>query len=512
MECFMCESEILPTLNTFIVLDIVIQMLKGCKGGSSRAEGGEKKKALYLTNKIMMEAFPPNFNFILAFLNGKVNHNTAKISQGEDLPNVVEGGTQPDERNGERNFVEHTTQWNIHKVKDIKKGTVERVTYFESPMKEHLSVEKFRQILERIHIKYIEGDEGENDEREMRHLQEKRLGEKTLTETLYNLNERKEYNWVIVNLAFLFVKDKKKINIYAENLSLHYLYEKTKDTCTDSLNTTKEILFSSQNTNNFRNIPTEREIYDVPFFNNILTVHFCYSFLVNFYEHLNHHQLEDTICNSVESHMGRTYRDTQCDMNKGEVPRGRSTYRPRGRTHDRNTESTDRVRTSDQCTIATILNSNNLEKHSISRKRKLEEIEGGELLSGSHSGTPLGDRERSTPEEGSTTDTAPNDGSEGEQYIHLEHPHVEHPHVDNLDNHQHLQNLPYLPNDDLSGEHISKNTKAHEEDFLNPRKRKKKKGNIKHLYTFDVIPKSEKYKKIYINMLSLYCNCICLIS
>ncbi|ANQ08411.1 Uncharacterized protein PCOAH_00026500 [Plasmodium coatneyi] len=491
--CFLCDSEVLPTLNTFIVLDIVIQMLKGSKGGRSKAKRGVKKKALYLTNRTMMEKFPPNFTFMLDFLNGE-------LPQGEEHSLLEEGGAKLDKPNGEGNSFLHTTPWNIHTVKNVKKGTVERVTPFE-PSKEHLSLEKFKQILERIHIKYIEG---EDDKKEKKMLFEEMDTEKRLSEALFNLNEQKEYNWIVVNLAFLFVKDKKKINTYTENISLHYLCGKTKDTCTDSLNNTKGILFPNRNRNRNRNdfpgMLIERDIYDVPFFSNMLSFHFCYSFLVNFAEHLNHDRGTVTIGNAVESHVRGTCKGEQRHASRGEFTRGRSNkYHLRGRTHHRNAEPTERLPPNDQHTTATKLDKHPLENHSLSRKRKLEEMDGGELLSGGYSGASLGDKE------GSTTDTAPSEGSDGEWHTHVEDPNM-----------GHLNNLPDPSNDNPRREHIPKDKTTHAEDSPTPRKRKKKKGNKKgnkkHLYTFDVVPKSEKYKKIYLNMLSLYCDCICLIS
>ncbi|GAB66588.1 hypothetical protein PCYB_093730 [Plasmodium cynomolgi strain B] len=490
MKCFLCDSEVLPTLNTFIVLDTVIQLLKESKrGGSKEKRGKKKKKALYLTNRIMMENFPPNFNFIWGYLNGQLHHQEGKqLPQGGgELCNMGEEGELDEPHEERRNSFEHTTQWSIHKVKDIKKGTVKRVTHFEPLTKEHLSVDQFKQILGDIHIKYIEKEKEEEKE-------------KTLTEALYNLNKQKEYSLVIVNLALLFVKDKKKINIYAENFSSHYVDGRAKHTYGDSLNNTNENPFPPRNRNNFQSMLMEREMYDVPFFKSILSFHFCYSFLVNFDEYLNHDG----------EGVGGPYkdRDAQCGTSRGELAIGRRhTYRVRGRTHHRNAETTDRLPPSDRRTIATRLNQNHnlLEKHSVSRKRKLGEMAGGELLSGGYSsGASLGDREWSAPEEGSTTDAAPSDGSDRER-----HPHVEHPNLGHLRN---LSDLSSLSNDDPRLEHMPREGNTHAKYFLTPRKKKKKKGNKKHLYIFDVVPKSDQYKKIYLNMLSLYCDCVYLIS
>ncbi|KJP90204.1 hypothetical protein AK88_00052 [Plasmodium fragile] len=514
MKCFLCHSEVLPTLNTFIMLDIIIQMLKGSNfQGRSKGKREKKKKkkkktkkkALYLTNRIMMEAFPPNFKFILAFLNGQVDHHAGGTLPEERAGNgelhQLNEDKHDDELQAERNsFLRNTAQWNVHKVKDIKKGTLERVNHFEPPMKEHLSMDKFKQILEHIHIKYIE--RGNKQQEEDDDANDK---ERTLTEALYNLNEQKEYNWVIVNLAFLFLEDKKKINMYAENLCLHYCHEQTKDTCTDSLNNTKEIHFSPRNKNNFANMLMEREIYDVTFFKNILSFHFCYSFLVNFDEHLNHNRVAVTISHAIHSQVGGLYKDAQrggdCfgDGGRGERARGRrTTHRTRGRDNNHDPEPTDRWPNNEQHTVATRLDQNNAEKNSSSRKRKLGEIEGAEVHSGGYSGASAAERERSAPEEGSTTDTAPSGGSDEARHTHVEHPN--------------LNDLPNLCNDDPRREHVTKNGNTHAKDFLTHPKRKKKKGKRKHLYTFDVVPKCDVYKKNYLNMLSLYCDCVFLIS
>ncbi|EUD67160.1 hypothetical protein C922_02310 [Plasmodium inui San Antonio 1] len=519
MKCFLCDSEVLPTLNTFIVLDIVLEMLKGSGRGGIKSKGGKKKKkkALYLTNRIMMEKFPPNFDFILGFINGTLRQQGGKLHQeaenlphGAELCDVGEEAEQHEPDEG-RNSFRHPTQWSIHTVKDIKKGTVDRGTHFElPPMKEPLSLDKFKRLLKGIHIKYIEKEEHQGEE-EKQNGQQK---EKSLTEALYNLNEQKEYNLVIVNLAFLFVKDKKRINIYAENVSMHYMDGKTKHSCADSLNNTNEILFSPPNRNHFPSMLMEKEIYDVPFFKNILSFHFCYSFLVNFDEHLNHDRVAIPIGNSIDSKVTGPYKDAQRSPNRdcsyatgrGELSRGRrNTYRARGRAHHRDAERTDRFPKNDQRTIATRLNHNFFERHSVRRKRKLGEIERGDLISGGYSGASPRDRERGTPEEGSRADVAaPRDDSDGERHTGGEHrdPH----HLRNL------SDLSGLSNDDPRRENITMSGSAYGEDFLTPRKRKKKKGNKKHLYTFDVLPKSDQYKRMYLNMLSLYCDCVCLIS
>ncbi|SCO67411.1 conserved Plasmodium protein, unknown function [Plasmodium vivax] len=510
MKCFLCDSEVLPTLNTFIVLDTVIQMLKGSEGGRSKAKGGEKKKkkALYLTNRILMEAFPPNFNFILEFLNGQVNpHPGGEATQEGELCEVGEAAQpdepdEPDEPHQGRNSFQQNTHWSIHTVKDVRRGTVERVTQFEPPMKEHLSLDRFKEVLKDIHVKYIEqgGDCGCGDGEVSE--------ERSLTEALYHLNEQNEYYWVIVNLAFLFVKDKKKINLYAENLSLHYADGKTKQTCADSLKNTKEILFSPRSKNQFGRMLMERELYDVPFFKNILSLHFCYSFLVNFEEHVNYHR---GAYKSVQRGAGRARFD---DKGGGQLTGGgRSTYRAERAdradrndrpsracdgAHDRNDEPTGGSPTRDQPVDSTRTNRNPLEGHSVGRKRKVGEIEKGDCRSyadyGGHSSVSLRDGE------GSTTDAPASDGSDGERHAHAGH----------LRN---LSDVSGVLKDPPRREHRPTIGSTHAEDLLTPRKRKKKKGNKKkHLCTFDVAPKSDLYKKIYLNMMSLYCDCICLIS
>ncbi|SBT71410.1 conserved Plasmodium protein, unknown function [Plasmodium malariae] len=258
MDCFLFESSALPRINTFIVLDIVIKMLKGKKNEIKSKEKKKKSKtvtkALYLTNRMLTEAFPPDYHFIINFL-------ASSMTEKKDSRTSL---------NGKYN-------WVIKKVKDYKKGINEDINYFNLKMNNRVTTEELKEILKDIHIKYIDKD-------------------MCLIKILYKLNEYKKYDLIVINLAFFFVKDEKKINIFIDTFFLSAnCIDNGQEITKTSLNNTKEEPPSyATNKKNMLNSQMEREICDTIFYKNILNLSFHYSFFINFFDYLNRFDLSTT--------------------------------------------------------------------------------------------------------------------------------------------------------------------------------------------------------------------------
>ncbi|GAW81080.1 hypothetical protein, conserved [Plasmodium gonderi] len=578
MKCFLCDNTAVPTLNTFIVLDVIIQVLKERMRGR-KARKRKKKKVLYLTNKRLTEMFPPNFNFILQFLNGQLNQK-GKMRQGgekdernnriderynkidEENNRIDEGNNRMDEENNrndegnnridernnkidERNnrmdeeknrideekeldpleeLTNQAIQWNIERVKDIKKGILKKISHFDPKMKEKVTIKEFKDLLKNIHIKYIEKEE------------------ESLMKILYKLNEDKKYDFVIVNLAFLFVKDKKKVNIYIENFGLYHAHNNVKGKYCSILNNTNETLSRNHIKNHVWNTQMEREIYDDPFFKYILSFHFYYSFLVNFEEYLNNQRIFTSVGNSMHVHKEQeqmrpnsgarayvtdtydinNYDTNHCDINHCDINHcdinhcdinhcdinhcdinhcdinhcdinnygtnnydintstgadfeyQRSMFSSCGQSYDEKEKSIKRIRKHGTCTIVTkkMNNNCNLENNSDVKKRKLLDTKTVDFHNSFYSGFSLAKLDADMV---STTDIISNGTTECSTHT----------------------------NGILNGDNLKNSIQL---------KKKNGKRTKRYLYTYDVIPKSDMHKKMYMNIISMYSGYVYLIS
>lgn len=270
MECFLFDSFTLSTINTFIVLDIIIKVLKKKEKGKWRG----KETILYLGNKILIDTFPPNYNFILDFLNVLIEektkasnyiNNTNNNNNNSSNDNSNNNNVRKNDDNGGNKFI-----WNVKKVKNYKRGNIKEINYFNINRNSHITMGELKHILKNMHIKYVDN-------------------EMHLSNLLFKLNKDKKYNLIIINLAFFFLKDKLKLNSFIQGIS-HFTTNLTLNNKTNINNL--------GNTNNFTSSFTPKQIYidsfiqkemcDDLFLKNIMNIHFQYSFFVNFFEHLNY--------------------------------------------------------------------------------------------------------------------------------------------------------------------------------------------------------------------------------
>ncbi|CAD2091964.1 conserved Plasmodium protein, unknown function [Plasmodium vinckei lentum] len=253
MECFLFDSFTLPTINTFIILDTIIKVLKKKEKGKWR----EGKKILYLGNKILIDTFPPNYNFILNFLNVLIEN---KNKTSDYINNNV---CKNDDS------CENKSVWDVKKVKDYKKGNIKETNYFNIKGNLHITMKELKSILKNIHIKYVDN-------------------EIHLSNLLYKLNKDKKYNLIIINLAFFFFKDKLKLNSFIQGMS-HFTtnFTPTNKNNITSLGNTNSFNFSLTSKQTHIDSFLQKEICDDQFLKNIMNIHFQYSFFVNFFEHLN---------------------------------------------------------------------------------------------------------------------------------------------------------------------------------------------------------------------------------
>ncbi|SOV15828.1 conserved Plasmodium protein, unknown function [Plasmodium sp. gorilla clade G2] len=298
--CFLFENNTLPTINTFIILDIILRILKirGNKKQEKIKKNNKKKKkklkrALLLTNKTLIDMFPPDYDFILNFLNNSLykiddNNNNNNNNDDENIWTVnkiknsknlyrnykdnkkynIKNNNQNEEKNcvfTNENNISSNDMYNKH-VCNLKNDN-NRNDKFDNL---HITIDELKDILNYIHIKYI-------DE------------ENYLINLLYKLNEHTKYNIIVINISFFFIKDEKKIKIF-----LDYILSSTYK------NMTKEITMKNNdknnydhkneylsNTNNLIYSNIETEISDRPFYKNIVNIYFHYSYFINFFQYLN---------------------------------------------------------------------------------------------------------------------------------------------------------------------------------------------------------------------------------
>ncbi|ETW42088.1 hypothetical protein PFHG_04819 [Plasmodium falciparum HB3] len=308
--CFLFENSTLPTINTFIILDIILRILK-IRGNKKKREKTKKnykkkklKRALLLTNKTLIDLFPPDFDFILNFLNNSLDR--------KDKDNDKDNDNNNDNHSDNNNDNNNENIWTVNKIKnyknlyrnfkDDKKYNIKNNNQNEEKnslyinnnhicddiynqhiynLKNekqtndtfdnlHITIEMLKDILNFIHIKYIDK-------------------ENYLINLLYKLNQNKKYNIIVINISFFFIKDDKKIKIFLDYI-LSSAYK----------NVTKELTMKNKDKNNYdhkneflsnsNNIiysNIEAEMCDRPFYKNILNIYFHYSYFINFFEYLN---------------------------------------------------------------------------------------------------------------------------------------------------------------------------------------------------------------------------------
>ncbi len=308
--CFLFENSTLPTINTFIILDIILRILK-IRGNKKKREKTKKnykkkklKRALLLTNKTLIDLFPPDFDFILNFLNNSLDR--------KDKDNDKDNDNNNDNHIDNNNDNNNENIWTVNKIKnyknlyrnfkDDKKYNIKNNNQNEEKnslyinnnhicddiynqhiynLKNekqtndtfdnlHITIEMLKDILNFIHIKYIDK-------------------ENYLINLLYKLNQNKKYNIIVINISFFFIKDDKKIKIFLDYI-LSSAYK----------NVTKELTMKNKDKNNYdhkneflsnsNNIiysNIEAEMCDRPFYKNILNIYFHYSYFINFFEYLN---------------------------------------------------------------------------------------------------------------------------------------------------------------------------------------------------------------------------------
>ncbi|ETW52948.1 hypothetical protein PFUGPA_05255 [Plasmodium falciparum Palo Alto/Uganda] len=309
--CFLFENSTLPTINTFIILDIILRILK-IRGNKKKREKTKKnykkkklKRALLLTNKTLIDLFPPDFDFILNFLNNSLdrkdkdndkdndNNNDNHIDNNNDNNNEniwtvnkiknyknlyrnfkddkkynIKNNNQNEEKNSlyinNNHICDDIYNQHIYNLKNEKQTN----DTFDDNL--HITIEMLKDILNFIHIKYIDK-------------------ENYLINLLYKLNQNKKYNIIVINISFFFIKDDKKIKIFLDYI-LSSAYK----------NVTKELTMKNKDKNNYdhkneflsnsNNIiysNIEAEMCDRPFYKNILNIYFHYSYFINFFEYLN---------------------------------------------------------------------------------------------------------------------------------------------------------------------------------------------------------------------------------
>ncbi|SCM21294.1 conserved Plasmodium protein, unknown function [Plasmodium chabaudi adami] len=384
MECFLFDSFTLPTINTFIILDVIIKVLKKKEKGKWR----EGKKVLYLGNKILIDTFPPNYNFILNFLNVLIE------DQNKTSDYINNNVCKNDDS------CENKSVWDVKKVKDYKRGCVKETNYFNVKGNLHITMKELKNILKNIHIKYVDN-------------------EIHLSNLLYKLNKDKKYNLIIINLAFFYFKDKIKLNSFIQGMS-HFTtnFTPTNKNNITNLGNTNSFNFSLTSKQTHIDSFLQKEICDDQFLKNIMNIHFQYSFFVNFFEHLN----------SVDNFFVLSKKKKS--KNEWLAPQ----------MNDTNIKN-DKNEINNNITFSCSSSSSNNEQ----REDRIKEVD------------PL--------------------------YYES-----------NLINHNKL---------------VSCRKRSYTENIsINMGKKKMK----KNLYIFDMFPKSESYKKMYMNMISLYFNYIYLIS
>ncbi|KYN98949.1 hypothetical protein PGSY75_1131300 [Plasmodium gaboni] len=292
--CFLFENNTLPTINTFIILDIILRILKirGNKKEEKIKKNNKKKKkklkrALLLTNKTLIDIFPPDYDFILNFLNNSLykkddnnnNDNIWTVNKIKNSKNLyrnykddkkynIKNNNENEEKNcvyTNENNISSNDMYNKH-VCNLKNDNNTNHRFDNL----HITIDELKDILNYIHIKYI-------DE------------ENYLINLLYKLNKHTKYNIIVINISFFFIKDEKKIKIF-----LDYILSSTYK------NMTKELTIKNNdknnydhkneylsNTNNVIYSNIETEISDRPFYKNILNIYFHYSYFINFFQYLN---------------------------------------------------------------------------------------------------------------------------------------------------------------------------------------------------------------------------------
>ncbi|VWU51905.1 hypothetical protein HEP_00386500 [Hepatocystis sp. ex Piliocolobus tephrosceles] len=287
MDCFLFENNALPTMNNFIILDAVIKMIK------SRADNElinnkkqiKTKKTLYLTNKKIINAFPPNYEFILNFLNmlvmkdydfddrmqkfrekSKYYANKFGYSDGTTSSSNWSNSSNDHNSINDNNDNDSIKLWNIRQIKNYKKHMFKDIKYFKFRYKSKITIDELKDVLKYIDIKYIDSNTN-------------------LSKLLYKLNEYKKYNIIIINLAFFFIKDENLINVCVKQstycMQVSSLRNENNNNTTNSNNNT-----TNSNNNIMEHSQMDKILCNV-FINNLLYVHFYYSCFVSFFKHLN---------------------------------------------------------------------------------------------------------------------------------------------------------------------------------------------------------------------------------
>ncbi|SBS83808.1 conserved Plasmodium protein, unknown function [Plasmodium ovale] len=257
MECFLFDNTALTSVNTFAIMNSVVKIINSRWDNPRKRQ--RKKKTLYLTNRRLTEVFPPDYGFILKRLNMLLsdNNKSSKIFE-----NTID-------------------RWTIKKVRDYRRGYIKNKNYFKIHNKCKITEEELKSILKNIHIKYIDD-------------------EKYIIKLLYKLNESKKYNFIFINLAFFFVKDKIKINTYIETLFIP-TWSKNCQEISSLLHYKKDVQSSDVNKKWEVKLKMERELCDAVFYKNIMNIHFHYSFFANFFEHLNGADVLSFMCSDSGS-------------------------------------------------------------------------------------------------------------------------------------------------------------------------------------------------------------------
>ncbi|CRG96363.1 conserved Plasmodium protein, unknown function [Plasmodium gallinaceum] len=426
LASFLFEKITIPDINTFIILDIIIKIIKSRKNKKEKI-----KKVLYLTNKTLTDIFPPDFNFILNFLNSSLEYNR---------------------------------KWNIQKIKGYKNlNNEENKNYFNFKSNSKIDIEELKSILRNIHIKYIHE-------------------ETHLMKLLYKLNEHKKYNLIIINLAFFFVKDKKKIQILLENISSEY---KIKKNTNISLNNTNDYIIMNKNHSDTQ---IENEICDNIFFKNVLNIHFHYSFFINFFEYLNNLDDFSFIFNSIEKKekKEKSNNTSQKKLLEEDIIHYEEELKNKRKTKRRKINYSKKISETTQ-------NKNILDEETFDKKIKFKNMDKNEY-----------------------NDSIYNINYYHKNYINSLNSKY-HPSIKdngNISNYNCENSLKhnfdnYLKfNSDISLQDGSNNSLKNNSN--NSLKQKKKLKN--NLYIYDIIPNSEVYKKMYFNILSMNFNYTYLIS
>ncbi|SOV78164.1 conserved Plasmodium protein, unknown function [Plasmodium sp. gorilla clade G3] len=526
--CYLFENSTLPTINTFIILDIILRILK-IRRNKKKKEKTKKnnkktklKRALLLTNKTLIDLFPPDYDFILNFLNNSLdrrkdnnNENIWTVNKIKNYKNLyrnfkddkkynIKNNNQNEERNSLYINDNHICNdiYNQH-ICNLK---IDKHTNDTSD-KLHITIDELKNILNFIHIKYI-------DE------------ENYLINLLYKLNEHKKYNIIVINISFLFIKDDKKIKIFLDYILSSTSYK----------NITKELTMKSKDKNNsdhkneyfsntnkviYSNI--EAEICDHPFYKNILNIYFHYSYFINFFEYLN----------SV-SHFSLT----RHNINKIQKKKKKIKTNKKNKINDNNNDNDNNnndnniiSESSNKCNIISYHHHQNDDEryNYVERKNKrsyftylLKQNHSANL----HSSNTTHDKKKIKFEheekyEYNENDNNMNDNNQNNScYNHIFQ-------SNNIPNNNTLSNVisPYekeinfLSNQLKSHKQIDVTEKHIEEEStkgclsIHSIKLKKIKKKIRtNLYLFDMIPKSNIYKKMYMDIILMNFNHLYVIS